>query len=263
MGVKSLTSWKGLLFSLERLPDRAMVEPESLPQDGGDAGRLESWREKLCGFYAVLPGPDEALARALLASCDRGGAGATVLQVRYKPAGSVSTAALVDAARLARRATRRAGALLIVDDRLDVALAVGADGVHLGQTDLPIADARRVVQHATPGRRFLIGISTHDTEQVVAAVRAGADYLGFGPVYATSTKENPDPVRGLDGLAAAVELAGGVPVVAIGGIGPRRAADVAATGAAAACAIGSVNGAADPAAAGRRIGAAFGRGSSE
>ncbi len=207
----------------------------------------------------MLPGPDEELARTLITSGEKGGAGATVLQLRYKPAGSVSTAALVGTARLARQLTRRVGALLIIDDRIDVALAVGADGVHLGQTDLPLEDARRLAQRSRPGQRFLIGVSTHNAEQVVAAVRDGADYLGFGPVFATTTKENPDPVQGLKGLAAAVALAGAVPVVAIGGISPRSAPAVAQAGAAAACAIGSVNGAPDPAAAGRRIGAAFER----
>jgi thiamine-phosphate pyrophosphorylase len=139
-----------------------------------------------------------------------------------------------------------------VNDRLDVALAVGADAVHLGQDDLPLADARRVAQG-----RLLIGVSTHDEAQVRAAVAGGADYLGFGPVYATGTKENPDPVQGTAGLARAVAAAGGVPIVAIGGITVERAAEVAAAGATAACAIAAVNGAKDPEAAGRAIACAF------
>lgn len=235
-----------------------MTEPGSLPQNGGSAGVERGWRQLLRGFYAVLPAADEALARLLLVGPERGGAGATVLQVRYKPAGCAHTADLVAVARLARRLTREAGALLIVDDRIDVALAVGADGVHLGQTDLPLPEARRLADCCAGGRRFLIGISTHDAGQVAAAVRGGADYLGFGPIYATTTKQNPDPVQGIHGLAAAVALAGATPIVAIGGITPERAHEVAAAGAAAACAIGSVNQARDPAASGRRIGAAFG-----
>jgi len=235
-----------------------MVERESLPQDGRGAGPDDGWRAVLRGFYAVLPEADEALARVLLASPARGGAGATALQVRHKPAGFAHTADVLAVARLARRLTREAGALLIVDDRVDVAIAVGADGVHLGQADLPLEEARRIVERQVPGRRFLIGVSTHDAAQIEAALGGGADYLGFGPVYATATKENPDPVQGVGGLAAAVAQAGRTPIVAIGGITPERAAEVAATGAAAACAISAVNRAADPAAAGRRIGAAFG-----
>jgi len=189
------------------------------------------------GYYAVVDTPD-------------GGADpcAPVVQLRLKQAPS---AELVRVGRRLR--SELTGALFIVNDRLDVALAVGADGVHLGQDDLPLAEARRIVGD----RDFLIGISTHDLDQVAAAVAGGADYLGYGPVFATTTKENPDPVQGLAALAAAVERARPVPVVAIGGITPELAAEVAATGCAAACAIGAVHRAADPAAAARTIADAF------
>jgi len=201
---------------------------------------------RIAGFYAVLDRPDPALAAALV-----GPGGAGVLQVRLKPA---STGAIRAAVALARPITTAAGALLIVNDRLDVALACGADGVHLGQDDLPLAEARRLV-----GRRadFLIGVSTHDLDQVAAAVAGGADYLGFGPVFATATKANPDPVVGLDLLARAVAAASPVPVVAIGGIGLARMAEVTATGVAAICAIGAVNRAPDPAAAARQAAGLF------
>ena len=148
--------------------------------------------------------------------------------------------------------TRRAGALLIINDRVDVALAVGADGVHLGQTDLPLADARALL-----GPRVLIGVSTHDVDQVRAAVAAGADYVGFGPVAATRTKLNPDKVVGIQGLAAACAVAGRVPVVAIGGITLADGPALVAAGASAACAISAVNAAPDVAAAGRALGAAW------
>jgi thiamine-phosphate pyrophosphorylase len=197
------------------------------------------------GFYAILDRADLALARALVV-----GAGATVLQVRLKPA---STRELLAAARMARQVTRAAGAMLVVNDRVDVAIAAEADGVHLGQDDLTVADARA----ALAGRPMAIGVSTHDLAQVRAAITDGADYLGFGPVFATSTKENPDPVVGVERLraAAAIAHAAGVPVVAIGGIGLAEAAAVAAAGAAAAAAIAAINRAADPAAAGRALAA--------
>lgn len=193
------------------------------------------------GFYAVLDRDDEALARRLVGH-------ARVLQVRIKPPGGRCDAVeLVRIARMARRVCDEAGAALIVNDRLDVALAVGADGVHLGQTDLPIGDARRIAG------ALWIGVSTHDVAQVRAACDAGADYLGFGPVFATRTKENPDPVQGVEGLRAAVRAAGTTPVVAIGGIGVDAAPAVFAAGAAAICAISAVNAADDVSAAARRF----------
>ena len=181
------------------------------------------------GFYAVLDRDDESLARSLVSV-------ARVLQVRLKPGDAVD---IVRVARMARRICDASGALLIVNDRVDIALAVGADGVHLGQTDLPLRDARELAP------RMIIGVSTHDLAQVRDAVDGGADYLGFGPVYATRTKKNSDPVQGIAGLRAAVELAGERPIVATGGIDPARAAEVYATGASAICAISAVNDAID------------------
>ena len=198
------------------------------------------------GFYAVLDRDDEALARALLSS------GARVLQVRIKPAQRRADAAeIVKVGRMARRLCDDVGAQLVINDRFDIALTVGADGLHLGQRDLPIEVVRSLV-----GDRLWIGVSTHDLAQVRAACAAGADYLGFGPVFPTTTKEHPDPVQGLTGLRAAVAEAGARPVVAIGGITPARAAEVYAAGAAAICAIGAVNEAPDVAATGRQLAAA-------
>lgn len=181
------------------------------------------------------------------------------MQVRIKPGRPVPVAEILDAARMARSVTARAGALLIIDDHIDVAMAVDADGVHLGQEDLPLAEARALVARWRPERTFLIGVSTHDRAQVEAAVRGGADYVGFGPVYETATKADPDAVQGIDGLAQAVLVAGDTPVVAIGGITPARAAQVAAAGAAAACCISAVNNSENPGASGARVGAAWGR----
>ncbi len=197
------------------------------------------------GFYAVLDRDDEALAGALLE------AGARVLQVRLKPrppAPAVGARELARVARMARRLCDAAGAALVVNDRLDVALAVGADGVHLGQTDVPLTAAREIA-----GNRLWIGVSTHNLAQVLAATAGGADYLGFGPVFATRTKHDPDPVQGIEGLRAAVR-ASGCPVVAIGGITADRAPEVYATGVAAVCAIGAVNDATDVRGMARRLG---------
>ena len=198
------------------------------------------------GFYAILDRDDEALARALVIA-----GGARVLQVRIKPRGGAPPPwadDLVRIAAMARRVCDEAGAALVVNDRVDVALAAGADGVHLGQTDLPLAAAR-----ALAGGRLWIGISTHDLDQVRAALAGGADYLGYGPVFATATKANPDPVQGIAKLREAAALAGGTPVVAIGGITPAHVAEVYGAGAAAVCAIGAVNDAPDVAATARRM----------
>jgi thiamine-phosphate diphosphorylase len=198
-------------------------------------------RDAIRGFYAVLDRDDEALARALVSE-------ASVLQVRIKPrTGMVDAVDVLRIARMARRVCDDAGAALIVNDRIDIALAAGADGVHLGQTDLPIEDARQISQH------LWIGMSTHDVAQVRAACAAGADYLGFGPVFTTTTKERPDPVQGIAGLRAAVAEAAGRPVVAIGGITATDAADVYRAGAHAVCAISAVNDARDPRDAARRF----------
>jgi len=200
---------------------------------------------KMRGFYGVVDNPAsiaEAVALAGQLSVD---GGACAVQLRVKRG---STRAFVE---LARALVAAVAVPFIVNDRLDVALVAGAAGVHLGQDDLPLAAARR----AAPG--LLIGVSTHDPQQAAEAARAGADYLGFGPIFATATKENPDPVQGLEGLALAVQAAGNVPVVAIGGITPGHAAAIAATGAAAACAISAVNGAPDVASAARVIATAF------
>jgi thiamine-phosphate pyrophosphorylase len=182
------------------------------------------------GFYAVLDRDDEQLARALAKH-------ACVLQVRIK---SGDASSIVRVATMARRVCSEAAIPLVINDRLDIALAVDADGVHLGQTDLPIGEARAIA-----GTRLAIGVSTHDLAQVRAACAAGADYLGFGPVFATRTKQNPDPVQGLEGLRAAVQAARQTPIVAIGGISMTHARDVYATGAAAICAISAVNDASD------------------
>jgi thiamine-phosphate pyrophosphorylase len=191
-------------------------------------------RHAISGFYAVLDRDDEALARALVRE-------ARVLQVRIKPRGGRTDAAdLVRIARMARRICDNAGAALIVNDRIDVALAAEADGVHLGQTDLPIVQARRITGD------LWIGVSTHDLAQVRAACAAGADYLGFGPVFPTTTKQDPDPVQGLAGLRAAIAEAGGCPIVAIGGIKVTDVADVYSAGAHAICAISAVNDTRDP-----------------
>lgn len=206
------------------------------------------------GFYGVvdLSESPDAVARGESLATQLIEGGASIVQVRMKRA---SSRELLSVARAVCAVSRRAGVPFVVNDRLDVALAVGADGVHLGQEDLPLGAALSVL--GALGRRLKIGISTHNPAQAAAFARAGADYLGFGPVYATSTKENPDPVQGLVALAEAVCAAAPVPVVAIGGITPLCAREVFAAGASAACVIAAVNQAPDVVRAAREVASAF------
>jgi len=180
-------------------------------------------------------------------------AGAPAIQLRDKKA---TAREMFEAALALKELTSAAGALLFVNDRLDVALAAGADGAHLGPTDLPIAEARAVVPPD-----FLLGYSTDQPDAARAAVRAGADYIGCGAVFGTRNKAEVGDERIGTGRLAEVVKSVDVPVIGIGGIRADNIADVAATGAAGAAVIGAVMAAADPAAAVARLLEAFRRGS--
>jgi thiamine-phosphate pyrophosphorylase len=147
--------------------------------------------------------------------------GATCVQLREKSCG---TREFVREARAVRDILAGTGVPLIINDRVDVALAVGADGVHLGQTDMLVADARRLT-----GPHMLIGVSAECVEDAVRAQTQGADYIGVSPVFATPTKTDTAPPLGLGGVAA-IRAAVSLPVVGIGGIGPANAADVIRAG---------------------------------
>ena len=189
------------------------------------------------GLYGMvdLPATAEPAAATALAGALVDG-GARVLQLRMKGADAAEQLAL---ARLLAPWCRARGVTFIVNDRVDVALAAGADGVHLGQDDLPLPAARTIVPAG-----FVIGVSTHDEAQARAAIDGGASYIGFGPCFPTSSKRNPDPVVGLEQLARICAFAS-IPVVAIGGITLDTVADVARAGAAAAAIIRAVNSAPD------------------
>jgi thiamine-phosphate pyrophosphorylase len=205
----------------------------------------------LQGYYAILDVQGDAVDDRLEARAEELlAARPCCLQLRAKRLGA---AALAAAATRLGPLCRTAGVRLCVNDRLDVALVVGADLVHLGQDDLPLGDARR----AAAGR-LGIGVSTHNLDQARAAVAGGADYIGIGPIFTTRSKERPDPVVGVEGLGQVCRaVAGAVPVVAIGGIELDRVAAVAAAGASAAAVIAAIDRAPDRSAAGRRVAAAF------
>ncbi len=141
--------------------------------------------------------------------------------------------AIYETTRLLSPVAQQARALFLVNDHADIAAAVDADGVHLGQDDLPIEQARKILG---PGK--IIGISTHSTEQAVAAERSGADYVGFGPVFSTATKD-AGAVQGIPKLSA-VKKAIGIPIIAIGGISRANIGGVIRGGADGAAVISAI-----------------------
>ncbi|HVO34324.1 MAG TPA: thiamine phosphate synthase [Gemmatimonadales bacterium] len=209
-------------------------------------------RQPLAGALRLVVILDTGVAReakadleALARSAARGGA--TMLQVRAKrePAG--------DVADLTHRIIAAAPGLpVIVNDRLDVAIAAGAAGCHLGQDDFPIADAVRL---APPG--FWLGGSGGTAEEARRAAAAGAHYLGIGPIAATGSKADAGVAIGIEGFRAIHAAAPGIPAVAIGGVTAELVPGLLAAGAAGVAVIRAVVGAADPAAATRVLRAAL------
>ncbi len=170
--------------------------------------------------------------------------GATIVQYREKMA---STRQMIAEAQALRELTRRAGVPLIVNDRLDVALAVDADGVHVGQDDMPAALARRLI-----GPDKILGVSAANLSEAMQAVQDGADYLGVGPIVATPTKPDAAPPIGMDGLREICRRVP-IPVVAIGGINATNAADAIAAGAHGIAVVSAVVAAEDVAAAAQQL----------
>jgi thiamine-phosphate pyrophosphorylase len=191
-------------------------------------------------YVLITPGQCRGSVRETAQAAIAGGAGA--LQLRAK---DVSDATALAMATELRELCDATGTLLIVNDRADIAAIVGADGLHVGQDDLPIAPSRRLLR---PGA--IIGRSTHSVEQALAAVTEGADYIGVGPMFATTTKDyTPVGVEMLRAVAAAVT----VPIAAIGGITSATAGEVFAAGASCVAVSSAVCAAADPKAAATAI----------
>ena len=186
----------------------------------------------LAPFYAILD-PEQTKGRAptrVLRQLLEGGA--KIMQLRVK---AMAPRDYWTLAQDARAQTRAAGCQFIVNDRIDIALACDADGVHLGQEDLPLAAGRTLM-----GDR-IIGISTHNIEQAIEAQDNGADYIGFGPMFGTTTKETGFSARGL-AMLQAIRAAVNLPIVAIGGITERNVQQVWQAGADSAAIISDVLG---------------------
>lgn len=170
-------------------------------------------------LYAIVDA--EVADRPLALAFEALNAGSAIVQLRAKRLDDV---AFLEVAKRVRSACAHAGVPFVINDRADIARLVGADGLHLGQDDLSIEEARRVVG------KMQIGVSTHSLEQAVKAEAEGADLIALGPVFETDTKENPDPVVGLRALETVCQTVSR-PVVAIGGINPENAAKTLAAGA--------------------------------
>lgn len=200
------------------------------------------------GLYLVT---DESLSRGrptpeIVAAAIRGGADAVQLRAKELPLREA-----VAIGRELREVTRAVGVLFIVNDRADLALALDADGVHVGQDDLPADLARQIV-----GPDRIVGVSTATVEEARIARDMGADYLGVGAIYATATKSDAGAAIGT-GPIGAIKQAVGLPVVGIGGIGPRNAAEVIAAGADGVAVVSAIVAADDPEAAARAVKAAI------
>lgn len=197
--------------------------------------------------YSLYLVTDRGLARGR-ASADIARAavagGVTCVQLREK---NGATREFIGEARALLAVLRPIGVPLIINDRVDVALAAGADGVHLGQQDMPIAQARRL---APPG--WIIGVSAESVADAVRAEREGADYVGVSPVFATPTKTDHAAPLGLDGLRA-IRAAVRIPLVAIGGIHAGNARDVIRAGADGLAVVSAIVAADAPRAAAERL----------
>ncbi len=208
------------------------------------AAREERQRRlsRLRGLYAIVG--DEAPVERARAAVE-GGAAVVQLRMKRAPAGEI----LAAARRLVELCRERA--LVIVNDRVDLAILSGADGVHLGDEDLPVAEARRLC-----GEALLVGRTTRTAEDGLRALAEGADHLGYGPIFPSRTKPLDVEPRGLEALRATC-AAVPAPLVAISGIELANIGEVAAAGAACAAVIGDLFERGDPAARARLLAAAF------
>lgn len=158
--------------------------------------------------------------------------GAGFIQLRDKQS---SSREFFTEAERAILAARQHGVRVVINDRVDIALTLRSDGVHLGQDDLPPEKAREIL-----GERAIIGLSTHSSEQVRAALKLPIDYIAFGPIFPTRSKKRADDLVGLAGLSHVRDIAGHMPLVAIGGINAENLSSVFAAGADSAAIIGAI-----------------------
>jgi thiamine-phosphate pyrophosphorylase len=197
--------------------------------------------------YSLYLVTDRGLARNrstldIVRAAVQGGAGCVQLREKH-----CSTREYIEEARAIKEFLKREGVLFIINDRVDVAQAVGADGVHLGQNDMPLKMARAIL-----GDSMIIGISAESVADAVAAEREGADYLGVSPIFATATKTDTAPPLGLAGLRE-IRKAVRTPLVGIGGLNRNNVADVIRQGADGVAVVSAIVAADDPEAAAKEL----------
>ena len=186
-------------------------------------------RNGITGLYAIIDSSLLSLDNAGECARKLVDAGVRLIQLRAKGEGSLEVLAVA----LAMRSATKDKALFIINVRVDIAMLSGADGVHLGQSDIPLIEARRLMPNA------LIGVSTHNLEEAAKAASLGADYISYGPIFATKTKKDADIPKGLEGLKALAPSVN-IPIVAIGGITVETAASVIEAGASAIAVISDI-----------------------
>ena len=196
--------------------------------------KVQKVNKKISGLYLIL---DQQYTKRdiILIAEEAAAAGVDIIQYREKV---LSKKANLEIAKRIRDITHKAGVLFIINDDPALALAVDADGVHLGQEDIPVDVARKII-----GKQKLIGLSTHSLEEVLEASRLDVDYIGFGPILHSTTKTVTTP-HGIEGIKK-VRRHISVPIIAIGGISHENAAEVMSAGADGAAVISAILSATD------------------
>lgn len=174
--------------------------------------------------------------------------GITSFQLREKGPGALTGEELKAFAQACQQLCEQYSVPFIVNDDIGLAIEIGADGIHIGQEDGYISAVRDKV-----GPDMLIGVSTHNVTEAIAAADAGADYIGLGPVYETQTKTDTQPVIGIETIREVASLLPGLPIVAIGGISERRAGAIIKAGASGVAVISAISGEEDPGEAASRL----------
>jgi thiamine-phosphate pyrophosphorylase len=187
----------------------------------GTLSFMSTKTDKISGIYPILDTSVIAISHLQKIAAEIVEGGVRLLQLRAE---GLPTKELVSISLGLRDITQKTGVSFIINNRVDAAIISGADGVHIGQKDLPCREVRKLL-----GKEKIIGISTHNRLEVREAEKDGADYIAYGPIFPTSTKKDTDRPKGIEGLKNIKEYAH-VPVVAIGGINEKNILDVMGTG---------------------------------
>jgi thiamine-phosphate pyrophosphorylase len=238
---RSKTTKENLLDKPDRLNDRNKEKPYGKTRfttdgDAGIIGKMSPLKKIDWSLYFIAD-TEFAVGRDLVRLVREAVlGGVTVVQLRAKDLG---TRDFLELASRMNEQLGKSGVPLLINDRVDIVLACGAAGVHLGQDDMPLPDARRLL-----GPDKIIGISVNSLDEAAEAERRGADYVGLGPIYATTTKDTDLPLVGSEGIRRMHKLID-IPIIAIGGINAGNAADVLRAGAAGVAVVSAILGAAD------------------